>query len=66
MKKAIFSELQSTRRHLDVVEPVCLLKIREPPLVVHIRVADVLKLLQAEGGREGGMKERGREGGREG
>lgn len=40
---------------LDVVQPVCGLKVGEPSLVIHIWVANVLQLAEAERRENGGM-----------
>ena len=40
---------------LDVVQPVCGLKVGKPSLVIHIWVANVLQLAEAERRVNGGM-----------
>ena len=40
---------------LDVIQPVCGLKVGEPSLVIHIWVANVLQLAEAERRENGGM-----------
>ena len=40
---------------LDVVQPVCGLKVGEPSLVIHIWVANVLQLAEAKRRENGGM-----------
>ena len=40
---------------LDVIQPVCGLKVGEPSLVIHVWVANVLQLAEAERRENGGM-----------